>query len=121
MVIETLSEQCAMSFGVDSLNANISVAKMMPSIIPANAFEEFGTILFNNSKGRAEPTFFKISEIVEHSSGVYMQVFVDCAVFTNENGIPNLVHSVSTKMRPLGEKEIPLVGKTLIPRIELMD
>jgi hypothetical protein len=122
MIIDSVSEQCALSLGIKyTSNINRSVSTMMPSIIPISAFEEFGKILYSNSAGKTEPTFFKINEIVAHSSGAFLEILVDCAVFTNNKGIPSLVHFVSTKMRPLDEHEIPFIGKTIIPKIEVID
>jgi len=122
LVIEECSEQSALSVGSNPRDLR---GKPMVSILsccfPKEVYEKFGENIFKAINGRRDPTYTRNIDYVRHSSNIILEVQGNCAIFTDADFKPCVMFTVTTMIRPLGLNDIDQLGRTLFPRIEVLD
>ena len=82
---------------------------------------KYGEDLYNITVGKKSTTYVKILHYAKHTSGLILEVHCHGAVFNGINLKPHLMTSFVRSMRFLEEREYENVGKTLVPKVELLE
>lgn len=106
---------------VDLAKGEYPVANMLPNAIPPEFHLEYGKYLYRKCVGRRDPTYFKVNDLIERN-GKLMEFLMEAIVFNSPTCYqPQIMNIIVKNIRVLDEIEIENVGKTIVPKIQVMD